>query len=67
MAGIETLTFYISEYVDGNLEIETHHTHYAFRDDLNFDDFAPEKLYLLMAMITATCKREGIKARFVLK
>lgn len=61
------LTFYIGEYVDGNLSIQTNHMHYAFRDDLNFDDFAPEKLYMLMAMIKATCKREGIEPRFVLK
>ena len=58
------LRFFISEYVDGNLEIETKHMHYAFRDDLNFDDFKPERLNKIMKKITNTCKSEGLVACF---
>lgn len=62
---MEKLRFFISEYTDGNLEIETKHIHYAFRDDLNFDDFKPEKLNEIMKKITETCKDEGLTAYFV--
>lgn len=60
------LNFYVSEYVDGNLKIEPKHMHYAFRDDLNYDDIEQGKLYLIMAMIKAICKKEGIEPIFKL-
>ena len=61
-----TLHFYISEYVDGNLEIENKHMHYMFRDDLNFDDFEPTQLIEYMKKIADTCKKEGITAYFTI-
>lgn len=62
-----TLRFYITEYVDGNLEIETKHAHYMFRDDLNFDDFEPKKLNEIIKKITKTCQDEGLTAYFIWK
>lgn len=59
------LRFFITEYEDGNLEIETKHMHYAFRDDLNYDDFEPEKLNEITKKITDICKVEGITAHFI--
>lgn len=61
------LRFFITEYEDGNLEIETKHMHYAFRDDLNYDDFKPEKLNEITKKITDICKAEGITAYFIRK
>lgn len=60
------LKFYISEYVDGRLEVETKHIHYAFRDDLNYDNFAPELLPGIMHKITWICRKENIEAVFVM-
>lgn len=60
------LRFYITEYVDGNYCVGTNHMHYAFRDDLNFDDFAPEKLPGIMREITRKCKIENIEASFIM-
>lgn len=65
MKNKETLTFYITEYTDGNLEIQTKHIHYAFRDDINFDDFPPEELIGKMRVVSSICEKEGILASFV--
>ena len=59
------LLFFITEYEDDNLKIETKHIHYAFRDDLNYDDFEPEKLNEITKKITDICKAEGITAHFI--
>ncbi len=59
------LKFYITEYVDGNLEVETKHLHYAFRDDMNYDDFAPNMLQDILSKIAKVCRAEGIKPVFV--
>lgn len=61
------LRFYITEYIDGNLDIETKHIHYMFRDDLNYDDFEPGKLYEIIKKITDICKKEGLTAYFLRK
>ena len=60
------LRFFISEYSDGNLCIECKHMHYAFRDDLNFDDFKPDELFGKMRLIEAKCREMEIDAKFVL-
>lgn len=54
------LRFFITEYQDGTLEIETKHMHYAFRDDLNFDCFPPEELAENMRKIVDQCQKENI-------
>lgn len=59
------LRFIISRYQDGNLEVETKHMHYAFRDDLNFDDIKPEELTKVLYKITETCKKEKIEPYFI--
>jgi len=59
------LRFYITEYVDGNLQIECNHMHYAFRDDLNYDDFPPERLIGHMRVIDDICRKEGNEAYFI--
>lgn len=59
-----TLHFYITEYEDGNLKIETKHIHYMFRNDLNFDDFEPNRLDEIINIITDVCRKEGITAYF---
>jgi hypothetical protein len=61
------LQFFISEYVDGNLEIETKHMHYTFRDDMNYDDFTPDTLYEKMRMIREVCKKENITPYFEMR
>lgn len=63
---MEKLRFFISRYVDGNYEIETKHIHYAFRDDLNFDDITPDKLGKIMESIMNTLKAENIEPYFVM-
>lgn len=63
----EKLRFFISEYEDGRLEVETNHIHYAFRDDLNYDYFEPAKLPEVMRKIDSVCRSEGIEAAFILK
>lgn len=60
------LRFYITQYVDGNYCVEAKHMHYAFRDDLNFDDFKPEELPGIMRLITSKCQKENIEAHFVM-
>lgn len=57
--------FWISEYEDGNLEIETKHIHYAFRDDLNYDDFEPGRLYEIINKITDICRKMDIEPHFI--
>ena len=59
------LRFIISRYQDGNLEVETKHMHYTFRDDLNFDDITPEELPGILKRIEETCKRENIEPYFI--
>lgn len=59
------LRFYISEYTDGNLEIQCSHMHYAFRDDLNYDDFSPDRLFGIMKVIDDKCTSEGNEAHFL--
>ena len=58
------LRFFISEYSDGNLNVECKHIHYAFRNDLNFDDIAPDDLLKTMRTITETLQKENIVATF---
>ena len=59
------LRFFITEYKDGNLKAETKHIHYAFMEDLNFDDFPPEQLSEVIKKISDTCEKEGLTAYFV--
>jgi hypothetical protein len=54
------LGFYISEYEDGNMTVETHHMHYTFREDINFDDFPPEELKDKIKKIKNICESEHI-------
>lgn len=61
----EKLRFYISQYFDGNLEIECKHIHYAYDDRFNFDDFPKEELFQIMAEITEHCEAEGMEANFI--
>lgn len=62
---LDKLRFFITEYEDGHLEIETKHMHYTFRDDLNYDYFEPEKLSEIIKKISNTCKAEGLMAYFI--
>lgn len=59
--------FYISQYLDGNLEVECKHMHYAFRDGFNFDDFPKEELFDRMAEIQEHCEAEDITPIFVIQ
>ena len=63
---MEKLRFFISEYIDGNLQIETKHIHYAFRDDINIDDFTPLELMANIKKIENILKKENIKPYFQL-
>ena len=58
------LRFFITQYVDGTYEIETKHMHYAFRDDLNYDNIQAADLPQLLFKITETCNKEYIQAYF---
>lgn len=60
------LRFIISRYEDGTFEIETKHVHYAFRDDLNFDNIKVENVPSIMYQITETLKKENIEAYFII-
>lgn len=62
---MEKLRFFISRYVDGTFEIETKHMHYAFRDDLNFDNVESENVGPLMYQIAEALKAENIEPYFV--
>jgi hypothetical protein len=62
---MDKLRFFITEYEDGNLEIETKHIHYTFRDDLNFDYFEPGRLYEIINKITETLRKENIIPYFI--
>ena len=61
------LRFIVSEYIDGNLEISANHMHYMFRDDMNYDGFAPDTLYKKMKMIREVCKKENITPYFEMR
>lgn len=61
----DELRFFISQYLDGNLEIECKHVHYAFDDRFNFDDFPKEDLFGVMCEIQEHCEAEGLDAKFV--
>lgn len=60
------LRFFISQYLDGNIEIECKHMHYAYDDRFNFDDFPKEELIEKMAEIQEHCEAEGMTAKFVI-
>ena len=60
------LKFIISRYVDGTYEIETKHMHYAFRDDLNYDNVNSADIPQLMYKITSICIKENLQAYFVI-
>lgn len=60
------LRFYISQYIDGNLEIECKHLHYAYDEKFNFDNFPKEELFERMAEIQEHCEAEGLSAEFVI-
>ena len=49
---MKSINIYITEYVDGTYELEPKHMHYAFRDDLNYDNVKPEDLGSVMRKIT---------------
>lgn len=59
------IRFYISQYLDGNLEIECKHMHYAFDDRFNYDDFPREELLDRMAEIQEHCALENITPLFI--
>lgn len=59
------IRFYISQYLDGNLEIECKHMHYAFDDRFNYDDFPREELLDRMAEIQEHCASENITPLFI--
>lgn len=59
-----TIRFYISQYLDGNLEIECKHIHYAFDDRFNYDNFPREELLDRMAEIQEHCISEDITPLF---
>jgi len=54
------LTFYISEYEDGNVSIEPHHMHYCFRDELCFDDVPADGIYRIMQYLRTTLEDEDL-------
>lgn len=60
------LRFFISQYLDGTLEIECKHMHYAFDDQFNFDNIPKEELFSRMVEIQEHCDGEGISAKFVI-
>ncbi len=64
MTANDELRFFISQYFDGNLQIECKHMHYAFDDRFNFDDFSKEELFGIMAEIQEHCEAEGLTAKF---
>ena len=58
------LRFFISQYINGDLEIECKHMHYAFDDRFNFDHFPKEDLIDRMAEIQEHCEAEGFVPKF---
>ena len=60
------LRFIISRYIDGTYKIETKHMHYAFRDDLNYDDVFVADVPQLMYKITSILVKEDLQAVFVI-
>lgn len=61
----QKVNFYISEYVDGNLDIECKHFYYMYRDGYNFDDFPREKLFDYMQEIVQNCIKDDVIPSFV--
>lgn len=61
----DELSFYISQYFDGNLKIECKHMHYAFDDRFNFDDFPKDELLSRMAEIQERCEGKGLTPKFI--
>ena len=59
------LRFFISEFVNGDLEIECKHVHYMFRDGYSTGSFPREELFEHMKDIEERCKKDGVEARFV--
>lgn len=59
------IRFYITQYLDGNLEIECKHMHYAFDDRFNYDDFPREELLDRMVEIQEHCASENITPLFI--
>ena len=62
----DELRFIISQYFDGNLQIECKHMHYAFDDNFNFDDFPKEELFGIMSEIQEHCEFRGLSAKFAI-
>lgn len=58
------IKFYISQYIDGDLEIECKHIHYAFDERFNFEKFPRKNLINYMAEIQEHCKTENIEPIF---
>lgn len=63
---MDKLRFFISQYIDGTLEIECKHVHYAFRDGFNFDNIPRDELIDRMAEIQEHCEAENITPYFVI-
>ena len=59
------IAFYITEYADGNLCIESDAIHRCGEYNLNPDDFPPADLMGHIRGITAVCKRNHIDALFI--
>jgi hypothetical protein len=66
MTNKEELRFFISQYFDGTLKIETKHMHYAFDDRFNFDNLKKEELFGVMAEIQEHCEGEGLSPKYVI-
>ena len=58
------IKFYISEYFDGDLEIECKHIHYMYDERFNFEKFPRQDLKNYMAEIQEHCIAENIKPVF---
>ena len=50
------IKFYISQYIDGDLEIECKHIHYAFDERFNFEKFPRKKINKLYGRNTRTLR-----------
>lgn len=63
----DKIRFIITQYLDGNLDIECEHLHYAFRDDFNFYDFPRADLFDRMIEIQEHCYGAGVTPIFVIR